>query len=64
MCIAQGDKDVTTSATLRNDSGTTTTDGTAVVVPHSVQRMEPVKMVVECMLGDVIEEGKSLPSVR
>ena len=64
MCLAQGEKDVTTSATRRDDCGRTTTGGTAVVVPHSVQRMEPVAMVVAFMLGDVSEEGNALPSVR
>jgi len=54
MRIAQADKDVATLATLRDYSGTTTTGGKAVIVPHSVQSMGPVVRVVAFDLGDVI----------
>ena len=39
---------------LRDYSGTTTTGGKAVIVPHSVQSMGPVVRVVAFDLGDVI----------
>src|SRR2546427_3861109 len=54
MRIAQADKDVATLATLRDYSGTTTTGGKAVIVPHSVQSMGPVVRVVAFDLGAVI----------